>query len=242
MSKPPTPRHIGPYSPRRPSPLGFPPLAPHMAFQQPTYFSWPHTPDRAVQPKGLPNARMVTFPPEARRPPLAGSTQRRRRSQPPIPPPLKLDDTIDEDDNEALPPPPKTTGMMLNVPGRGEEQEMTVVMMVKQRRVGSAAATAAGATQRPLTPPPPSPTESEASTLSLYSSESVDKNFPVETLQRKEGEEKPRSLLCSCFGFLFKKKQKEDKILGPPVPTIVQPAPVPQMSQTGRRRPSPLNL
>jgi len=207
-SRPSTPRHvIGPYSPRRPSPLGFPPLAPHVAFQQPSY-AWPHTPDRVVQPKGPSNVR-VAFPSEARRPPLAGSTQR-PKSQPP--PPLKLE-------NPPYPPPPKT-GNALMVPGQEAE------------------------------PSPPSLTPSEASSLSLYSPENVAKNFPVETLQMQE-DKKPKNPFCSCFGFFSRRSREKDKemrILGPPIPQIVQPAPVPQMMQTGRitqagrRRPSPLNL
>jgi hypothetical protein len=202
-----TPRHvIGPYSPRRPSPLGFPPLAPHVAFQQPSY-GWPHTPDRVVQPKGPSNMR-VAYPSEARRPPLAGSTQR-PKSQPP--PPLKLE-------NPPYPPLPKT-GNALTVPGQEIE------------------------------PSPPSLTPSEASSLSLYSHESA-KDFPVEMLQEQE-EEKSRNFFCSCFGLFSRRsreKDKETRILGPPIPKIVQPAPVPQMMQTGRmtqvgrRRPSPLNL
>lgn len=106
-SRPPTPRHLAPYSPRRPSPLGFPPLAPHVAFHQPAY-AWPTTPDKVIQPKGASNIR-VPFPPEARRP-LAGST-RRRMSQP-IPPPLDL-----RNQHDHLPPPPKT-GNVLLVPGQ----------------------------------------------------------------------------------------------------------------------------
>jgi len=201
--RPPTPRHIGPYSPRRPSPLGFPPLAPHVAFQQPSY-AWPHTPDRVVQPKGPSNTR-VAFPHQARRPPLAGSTQR-PKSQPP--PPLKLEDP-------PYPPPPKT-GNALTVPG--QEMESST---------------------------PPSQTPSEASSLSLYSPESDVKNFPIETPQNQRS----KNPFCSCFGFFSRRsRDKEDRILGPPVPTIVQPAPVPLMTQTGRaiqagrRRPSPLNL
>jgi len=201
-SKPPTPRPIGPYSPRRPSPLGFPPLAPHVAFQQPSYV-WPHTPDRIVQPKGPSNMR-VAFPPEARRPPLAGST-RRPKSQPP--PPLNLENQH----HPQFPPPPKT-GNALTVPGQEEE------------------------------PPFATLTPSETSSLSLYSPHDVAKDFPIETLQKQE-EEKPKNLFCSCFGFLSRKsKDKEARILGPPIPKIIQPAPVPQMTQTTRRRPSPLNL
>jgi len=210
MSRPPTPRHLGPYSPRRPSPLGFPPLAPHVAFQQPTY-AWPHTPDRAVQPKG-PSNRRVAFPPEARRPPLAGSTQR-PKSQPP--PPLNLDD---HHHRQRIPMAPKT-GNALMVPVREEEPSSPAVSL----------------------------TPSEASSLSLYSPDNVAKNFPIEVEQNRE-EEKPKNPFCSCFGFFSRKKDKEARILGPPIPKIVQPAAVPQMTQTGRitssgrRRPSPLNL
>jgi len=210
-SRPPTPRHVlGPYSPRRPSPLGFPPLAPHVAFQQPSY-AWPHTPDRPIQPKGPSNMR-VAFPSEARRPPLAGSTQR-PKSQPP--PPLNLENRH----HLPYPPPPKT-GNALTVPGQEIE------------------------------PAPPSPTLSETSSLSLYSSESDVKDFPVETSQSRD-DERPKNPFCSCFGLFSRRtreKDKETRILGPPIPQIVQPAPVPQMMQTGRmtqagrRRPSPLNL
>ncbi|KAF9526332.1 hypothetical protein CPB83DRAFT_465159 [Crepidotus variabilis] len=100
MSRPHTPRFPQPYSPRMPSPLGFPPMAPHVAFQQPA-FSWPHTPDRPVQPKGPTEVR-IALPQEARRPPLAGTTQR-PRSQPP--PPLELNDS---DRPYKLAQPPKT--------------------------------------------------------------------------------------------------------------------------------------
>jgi hypothetical protein len=214
MSRPPTPRHLGPYSPRHPSPLGFPPLAPHVAFQQPTY-AWPHTPDRVVQPKG-PSNRKVAFPPEARRPPLAGSTQR-PKSQPP--PPLKLDD---RHHRSPLPAPPKT-GNALTVPGGREIEPSSPALTI---------------------------TPSEASSLSLYSPDNVAKNFPVEVVQKQE-EDRPKNPFCSCFGLFSRRskdKEKEARILGPPVPKIVQPAPVPQMTQTGRmisggrRRPSPLNL
>ena len=164
----PSPRPRQPYSPRCPSPLGLPPigvppLAPHMAFQGPSYY--PTTPDRPVQPKGPAETR-VPFPQEARRP-LAGS--HRPRSQPP--PPLTL--------NEQYHPPtqmqqPKTTH-------GGPDHEMS------NRRS------------------PPSPTPSDTSSLSLYSAESVTKNFPVNVenrRQQQEEEEKPPSLFCGCFSAL----------------------------------------
>jgi len=83
----PSPRLRQPWSPARPSPLGlppmgFPPLAPHVAFHSPSY---PFTPQRPIQPKG-PSEIKVSFPPEARRP-LAGT--QRPRSQA-VPPPLTL--------------------------------------------------------------------------------------------------------------------------------------------------------
>jgi len=199
-SRPPTPRHMGPYSPRRPSPLGFPPLAPHVAFQQPTY-AWPPTPDRVIQPKGPSNIK-VAFPSEARRPPLAGST-RRPKSQPP--PPLKLDDQ-----NHSLYPPPFKTALTITV----EEPDSV------------------------------SSTPSDTSSLSLYSPEDEDvtKNFPIEAEQRQEVEKKKNILFC-CFGFFSRSERaKEAKILGPPSSNIVQPAPVPEMTQIVKRRPSPLNL
>ena len=162
-SRPPTPRHFGPYSPRCPSPLGFPPLAPHVAFQQPAY-AWPTTPDRVIQPKGASNIR-VPFPPEARRP-LAGST-RRRMSQP-IPPPLDLGNK----QNHHLPPLPKT-GNVLLVPG----QE--------------------------LLKPPLSPTLSEASSLSIYSAESI-KDFPIEVRVPEQKQERPsKNPFCGCFCSCF---------------------------------------
>jgi len=78
----PSPRLRQPWSPARPSPLGLPPLAPHVAFQS---FSYPLTPERPMQFKGSSEAK-VSFPPEARRP-LAGA--QRPRSQA-VPPPLTL--------------------------------------------------------------------------------------------------------------------------------------------------------
>jgi len=209
-SRPPTPRHMGPYSPRRPSPLGFPPLAPHVAFQQQSY-AWPHTPDRVVQPKGPSNMR-VAFPPEARRPPLAGSIQR-PKSQPP--PPSNMDNQY----HSPYPPPPKT-GNALMVPIHEVEPSEFL---------------------ESLTP-------SEVSSLSLYSSESDGKNISVESLEEQE-EERRKNPFSWCLGFFSRRsRDKEARILGPPIPKIIQPAPVPQMTQTGRveqtgrRRPSPLNL
>ncbi|KJA20531.1 hypothetical protein HYPSUDRAFT_68402 [Hypholoma sublateritium FD-334 SS-4] len=92
---------------------------------------------------------------------------------------------------------------------------------------------------------PSSPTPSDTSSLSLYSAESVTKNFPVNVenrQQQEEEDEKPPSLFCGCFNFkaLFGSKPKQSKILAPPAP-VSAPAPAPQMVQT-RRRPSPLNL
>lgn len=50
-----------------------------------------------------------------------------------------------------------------------------------------------------------SPTPSDTSSLSLYSAESVTKNFPVNVenrRQQEEEEEKPPSLFCGCFSAL----------------------------------------
>ncbi|KAF8885903.1 hypothetical protein CPB84DRAFT_1788076 [Gymnopilus junonius] len=89
---------------------------------------------------------------------------------------------------------------------------------------------------------PPSPTPSETSSLSLYSAESVHKNFPIDVIahrQQQEEEEKPPALFCGCINFKAwfgsKAKAREKKILGPPA------APAPQMVQV-RRRPPPLNM
>lgn len=198
----PSPRLLQPYSPRRPSPLGFPPLgfaplAPHMAFQS---VSYPATPQRAIQPKGTSETR-VPFPPEARRP-LAGT--QRPRSQA-VPPPLTLD-MKDHPPTQILHP----------------------------------------ATAQPISTPemilsPPSPTPSDTSSLSLYSADSVTKNFPIDVVgQNQQEEEKPPSLFCGCINFKAwfgsKSKAKANKILGPPTP-----APAPQMVQV-RRRPPPLNI
>ncbi|PPR00124.1 hypothetical protein CVT26_008904 [Gymnopilus dilepis] len=103
------------------------------------------------------------------------------------------------------------------------------------------------ATAQPLSKPdmlvsPPSPTPSETSSLSLYSGESVHKNFPIEVANQRqqEEEEKPPSLFCGCFNFKAwfgsKTRAKEKRILGPPAP-----AAAPQMAQV-RRRPPPLNM
>ncbi|CAA7265713.1 unnamed protein product [Cyclocybe aegerita] len=200
----PSPRLLQPYSPRRPSPLGFPPLAPHMAFQSPSY---PVTPERPIYSKGPPETR-VALPAEARRP-LAGTTQR-PRSQPPAP---------------------------LNLNTRS----------ITQPQNSQQPATTQGMTTRPAGPP--SPTPSDASSVSLYSAESVSKNFPVDVRQGKqqqqEEEERPSNPFCACLNLraLFGSKSKESRILGPPQqPQPQQPAPAPPMTQVPRRRPSPLNL
>jgi len=202
----PSPRLLQPYSPRRPSPLGlpplgFPPLAPHMAFQSPSY---PITPERHIQPKGISEAR-VPFPPEARRP-LAGA-QRPRSQQ--APPPLTL--------NTQYHPP--TQPQLPDTAQPRSKQGMSTVVS------------------------PPSPTPSDASSVSLYSADSVSKNFPIDVVKenQQEEDEKPPSLFCGCINFKawFGSKAKENKILGPPAPPVAEPAP--QTVQV-RRRPLPLNL
>jgi len=152
------------YSPRRPSPLGLPPmgfqpLAPHMAFQSSP--SYPKTPDRTIQPKGPPETR-VHFPPEARRPP-AGTTQR-PRSQPP-PPAL----TLNTQHHPPTQPQPATAQ-----PGATQEMSMRS---------------------------PPSPTPSSTSSLSLYSADSVTKNFPIETVNKQQqyAEDKRTGIFCGCI-------------------------------------------
>jgi len=195
----PSPRLRQPWSPARPSPLGLPPLAPHVAFQS---FSYPLTPERPIQPKG-PSEAKVSFPPEARRP-LAGT--QRPRSQA-APPPLTLNT---KDHPPTRQPPP--TAQPISTP------EMIVS--------------------------PPSPTPSDTSSLSLYSADSVTKNFPIDVGgQKQQEEEKPPSLFCGCINFNAwfgsKSKSKKNRILGPPAPPV--PAPAPQMVQV-RRRPPPLNI
>ncbi|PPQ79149.1 hypothetical protein CVT25_002882 [Psilocybe cyanescens] len=202
----PSPRLLQPYSPRRPSPLGLPPLgfppapplAPHIAFQGPSY---PLTPERHIQPKG-PSESRVPYPPEARRPLAGTQSQSRPRSQPVLPP-LNLN-------SEHHPP---TQAPQPKYPGTAQpaaKQEMTMVVS------------------------PPSPTPSDTSSLSLYSAESITKTFPVEVAQQmqkmqQEEDERPPSLFCGCINFKgwfgSSKKAKERKILGPPVPPVPQPAP-----------------
>ncbi|KAF9049105.1 hypothetical protein BJ165DRAFT_1076656 [Panaeolus papilionaceus] len=80
----PSPRLPQPYSPRRPSPLGFnPPIASIDEYDETP--SFPLTPDRLLHVKTASEAVIPNLP-EAHRP-LAG--WQRRRSQPP-PPPLVL--------------------------------------------------------------------------------------------------------------------------------------------------------
>jgi hypothetical protein len=166
----PSPRLLQPYSPRRPSPLGlppmgFPPLAPHMAFVSPPY---PKTPDRHIQPKG-PTETRVTFPPEARRP-LAGTTQRPRSKS--VLAPLTL--------NTQHHPPTQpqyngaTQPQYSGSTQPGPKQDMAIS--------------------------PSSPTPSETSSLSLYSADSVNKNFPIDVVDNKqEEEEKASGLFCACI-------------------------------------------
>jgi hypothetical protein len=96
-----------------------------------------------------------------------------------------------------------------------------------------------------LLKPPLSPTLSEASSLSIYSAESI-KDFPIEVRVPEQKQERPsKNPFCGCFSSIFssksRQKEKENRILGPPQQTV-QPAPVPQMSQVVKKRPSPLNL
>ncbi|KAF5315162.1 hypothetical protein D9619_007214 [Psilocybe cf. subviscida] len=208
-----SPRMRQPYSPRHPSPLGFPPtgfppLAPHMAFQNPA--PYPATPSRPVQPKG-PTESRVAFPPDARRP-LAGAQRPRSQPMKDPPPALVLSG-------------PYHPPTQLNYPAQsqpGARRDMSV------------------------DPGPPSPTNSSTSSLSLYSAESLSKNFPVEVVgnqgQRElEQEKKAPGIFCGCISFkaLFGFQSIKQKILDPPA---APPAPGPQMVQFPRRRPTPLNL
>jgi len=225
MSKPPTPRFPTPYSPRCPSPLGFPPLAPHVAFQQQS-FSWPHTPDRPVQPKGPTEVR-IALPQEARRPPLAGSTHR-PRSQPP--PPLDLSKDPDRPQLK-LAQAPKTA---------------TIVESEEASRMES----------EPPSPTPSDASTLSLYSANSDSKPSMDLARVADSVKKpqeldiQELEQK-QSNFCGCFGFLFgkssKAKAKEARILGPQTPRqpqTAQPAPAPQMMQVPptKRRPSPLNL
>ncbi|KAF8149092.1 hypothetical protein B0H34DRAFT_194971 [Crassisporium funariophilum] len=221
MSRPaaPSPRLLQPYSPRRPSPLGFnPPLAPHMAFGTTSspYSYYPSTPDRYIQPKGpsQSDAAHMRFPPEARRPLAGGGSTQRPRSQP-APAPLQL--------NTQFHPPTQPQGggqgQGYGQQGHGQpgaQQDMRV---------------------------PPSPTPSSTSSLSLYSADStVAKHFPIGVIREQDEEEddKVGGGFCACLNLkaLFGGKPKVNKILAPPDPAS---APAPQMVQT-RRRPPPLNM
>ena len=85
-----SPRIFQLYSPRRPSPLGLPPLAPHVVFQDaPEFSAYPMTPEiyyiQQSEVTTTTTGPPMRFPPEARRP---GDTQRVRA---PPPAPLRLD-------------------------------------------------------------------------------------------------------------------------------------------------------
>lgn len=164
-----------PYSPRHPSPLGFPPtgfppLAPHMAFQNSA--PYPVTPIRPVQPKG-PTESRVAFPPDARRP-LAGAQRPRSQPMKDPPPALVLSG-------------PYHPPTQLNYPAQsqpGARREMS------------------------LDYSPPSPTNSSTSSLSLYSADSVSKNFPVEVVgnhgqQNQEEERKAPGIFCGCISAYY---------------------------------------
>jgi len=164
----PSPRLLQPYSPRRPSPLGLPPLgfppepplAPHLAFQSPAY---PKTPDRSIIPKG-PSEIRVPFPPDARRP-LVGAQRRRSHSNLP---PLDLND---ENHPPTQPRCPATAQP-------GSKQDMTMVLS------------------------PPSPTPSDTSSLSLYSSDSTKKRLSMDMgdeESQQEENDKPPGVFCGCF-------------------------------------------
>jgi len=82
-----SPRVLQLYSPRRPSPLGLPPLAPHMGFQDMSCTAYPKTPERYYVQHSEPTSHGMRFPPEVHRP-LGSNTQRARA---PPPAPLSLD-------------------------------------------------------------------------------------------------------------------------------------------------------
>ena len=222
----PSPRLLQPYSPRRPSPLGlppmgFPPLAPHMAFLSPTY---PATPDRRIQPKGPMESR-VPFPPEARRP-LAGTTQR-PRSQPP-PAPLTLD----------TPHHPPTQPQHNGPTQPGAQQDMAM-------RLSPPSPTPSETSSLSLY---------SAESTKNFPIDVVDQKQQEEDDKSSclfcacLSAFRCIAILCQFFFLmfllidfraLFGSKPKNNKTLAPPAPPVAAPAP--QMVQT-RRRPSPLNL
>jgi len=79
-----SPRVFQLYSPRRPSPLGLPPLAPHMGSQDVPCSAYPKTPERYYHQHSEPSSHGMRFPPDVHR----RSTQRARASPPA---PLSLD-------------------------------------------------------------------------------------------------------------------------------------------------------
>jgi hypothetical protein len=81
-----SPRVFQLYSPRRPSPLGLPPLAPHYDSQDIPCSAYPKTPERYYyqHSESTPTSRGMRFPPDVHR-----RTPQRARASPPAP--LSLD-------------------------------------------------------------------------------------------------------------------------------------------------------
>ena len=213
-------------------------LPPHTIIQNTAPCSaFPKTPERYYIQQQSQSAYHMRFPPEARRPVADGETQ---RSRAPPPAPLRLDT---QHHPAAVPLPLFSTfnGQTLQPYGT---QEM---MMMRGQQ--------------------PSPTPSSISSLSVYSSDSVKKNTPVEMIQEDEEEDRQNKGggggCCICFSAffsvidiyfnlnnnkkdfstLFGTKSKSNKM----VPALrehviaAEPAPAPQMVQT-RRRPRSLIL
>ena len=183
MSRSPaSPRVLQLYSPRCPSPLGLPPLAPHMAFQDAvSYSAFPKTPERyyiqhseGLTP-GSGSAGRHRFPPDHR--PRAGATQRAR----------------------ALPPAP------LSLDTQHHPAAIPLSSSTVRNRGGGGGASSLGQTVQPDAAQemrvPSSPTPSSTSSLSLYSSESAKKSFPngVNQDQQEEREDKRKGGFCMCF-------------------------------------------
>jgi len=240
-----SPRVFQLYSPRRPSPLGLPPLAPHGSHHQDIQCNsaYPKTPERYYYQhyysSSSASAEPITsggggggihhgmrFPPDVHRRTSTNGNQR-ARALPPAP--LSLDSQY------------HPAAAIVHLPSieetlsQSQQQPPSQSLDTQEREMKDA--------------PPFSPTPSSTSSLSLYSTESAKKTLEIG--EEGEGVDKKNNGggggFCLCFNFssLFGSKAKQNKILGPqpqpqPQPQVLaaEPTPAPLMVQPRRRPPS----
>ena len=179
-----SPRVFQLYSPRRPSPLGLPPMAAGSHQDPPCSSSayYPKTPERYYLQHSEPTSFGMRFPPDVHR---RSSTQQRSRASPPAP--LSLDSQYH--------------------PAAAAAAAAATTTVVVVHHLPSIAETLQSHATQEMSVLPPSPTPSSTSSLSLYSAESAKKSMEIgegEVGGRKKGGGGGGFCLCfSAFLHLF---------------------------------------